>query len=253
MPQLTLTTLDHFPLVQPGDDLAQLIAESLSNQKIIVKEGDILVLAQKIVSKSEARFRNLSEITPEAKAHALAKETGKDPRLVQAILDESTEVVRKRKGVLVVRHRLGFVMAQAGIDQSNIEGGDVDRILLLPEDPDASAAKLREALGAKTGVKPGIVIADSFGRPFRNGTTGIAIGAAGIESFVDRRGDTDLFGRVLQVSTIAHADELASAASILMGQADEGRPVVLISGLPPATSNVPSSSLVRPLDEDLFR
>nr|WP_254007738.1 coenzyme F420-0:L-glutamate ligase [Rhizobium sp. L1K21] len=250
---MTLTALDGFPLVQPGDDLAQLIADRMAAQDITLAEGDILVLAQKIVSKAEGRFRNLSDIAPGAQAKQLADETGKDPRLVQAILDESTEVVRKRKGVLVVRHRLGFVMAQAGIDQSNVEGGDDDRILLLPENPDASAEALRDQLGQKLGIKPGIVIADSFGRPFRNGTTGIAIGAAGIESFVDRRGDTDLFGRTLLVSTIAHADELASAASILMGQADEGRPVVLIRGLPPAQNPLPSSSLIRPLDEDLFR
>lgn len=252
MPGLTLTTLDDFPLVQPGDDLARMIATCLTNQGIKLVEGDILVLAQKIVSKSEGQLRRLSDIAPGRDAQTLAKETGKDARLVQAILNESTEVVRKRMGVLIVRHRLGFVMAQAGIDQSNVEGGADDEILLLPEDPDASADRLRASLGALIGVAPGVVIADSFGRPFRNGTMGIAIGAAGITSFIDRRGDKDLYGRELLVSTIAHADEVASAASILMGQADEGCPVVLVHGLQPS-KDVSASALIRPIEDDLFR
>ncbi len=253
MPTLTLTTLDNFPLVQPGDNLADFICRGLDDQGLRLVSGDVLVLAQKIVSKAEGRFRRLSEISPSREAIALAAETDKDPRLVQAILDESVEVVRKRKGVLIVRHRLGFVMAQAGIDQSNIEGGARDRILLLPHDPDASAEDLQNRLAERFGIKPGVVIADSFGRPFRNGTTGIAIGAAGIESFVDCRGDKDMFGRTLQVSTIARADELASAASVLMGQAAEGRPVVLIRGLQPSANSLPASVLIRPLEQDMFR
>ena len=172
-------------------------------------------------------------------------------KVVQAILDESSAVVRKRKGVLIVRHRLGFVMAQAGIDQSNLDGPDDDHILLLPERPDASAAALRADIETIAGVAPGVVIADSFGRPFRNGTTGVAIGAAGVASFLDMRGEPDLFGRDLKVSTVARADELASAASLLMGQAAEGRPVVLIQGLDPS-GHVPASALIRPLEEDLF-
>ncbi|MEM7445028.1 MAG: coenzyme F420-0:L-glutamate ligase, partial [Pseudomonadota bacterium] len=176
--------------------------------------------------------------------------------LVQAILDESTEVVRKRPGVLIVRHRLGLVMAQAGIDQSNLDPnsdeGDGEEILLLPEQPDQSAAKLRADIAAIAGIAPGVVIADSFGRPFRNGTTGVAIGAAGIASFMDLRGEPDLFGRDLRVSTVGHADEVAAAASLLMGQASEGRPVVLVRGLPPS-KHLPAATLVRPLEEDLFR
>ncbi len=253
MPSMTLTTLDNFPLVQAGDDLAEMIAACLNRQGLGLVDGDVLVLAQKIVSKSEGRFRSLCDFTPGKEAITLASQTDKDPRLVQAILDESVEVVRKRKGVLIVRHRLGFVMAQAGIDQSNIEDGQNEQILLLPENPDASAQNLREALMQRLGIAPGIVIADSFGRPFRNGTTGIAIGAAGIDSFMDRRGDVDLFGRTLMVSTIAHADELASAASILMGQAAEGQPVVLIRGLAPADQTSDAATLIRPTEEDLFR
>lgn len=252
MPSLTLTTLDDFPLVQPGDDLAGLILTALSRQDICLRDGDILVVAQKVVSKAENRIRKLGEITPSTEAVALAEETAKDPHLVQAILDESTEVVRKRKGVLVVRHKRGWVMAQAGIDQSNVENSEDGVILLLPEDPDASAESLRHAINAHFGANIGVVIADSFGRPFRNGTTGIAIGAAGLCSFMDIRGDKDLFGRELKVSTVAYADELASAASLLMGQASEGRPLVLIRGMAPSR-HLPASSLIRPIEEDLFR
>lgn len=249
---LTLRALEEFPLIEQGDDLAALICAGLERNALSLTAGDILVLAQKIVSKAEGRVRRLADIEPEAEALALAKETEKDPRLVQAILDESTEVVRKRPGVLIVRHRLGLVMAQAGIDQSNLNAADGGEILLLPEQPDDSAAKLRADIAAIAGTAPGIVIADSFGRPFRNGTTGVAIGAAGVASFMDIRGEPDLFGRDLKVSTVGHADELAAAASLLMGQAAEGRPVVLLRGLPPS-EHVPASALVRPLAEDLFR
>ncbi len=252
MPSLTLTSLENIPAIRPCDDLAGLIGDCLEAQDIRLQAGDVLVLAQKIVSKSEGRFRNLRDITPGPEAVELAEQTAKDPRLVQAILDESSEVVRKRTGVLVVRHTRGWVMAQAGIDQSNLESRDDDEILLLPEDPDASAASIREKLQARFGISPGIVIADSFGRPFRNGTTGIAIGAAGLTSFMDIRGETDLYGRVLRVSTVAHADELASAASLVMGQGAEGRPAVLVRGLEPS-AHVPASALIRPIEEDLFR
>ncbi|MBS8260737.1 coenzyme F420-0:L-glutamate ligase [Roseibium polysiphoniae] len=252
MARLTLTTLDDFPLVNPGDDLANLISKGLKRQQVALGRGDVVVIAQKVVSKAEDRFRNLADITPGQDAIDLAEETDKDPRLVQAILDESTEVVRKRKGVLVVRHRCGWVMAQAGIDQSNVEGSENGALLLLPIDPDASAARLRAALTERLGIPLGVVIADSFGRPFRNGTTGIAIGAAGVTSFMDIRGERDLYGRELKVSTVAHADELASAASLLMGQGNEGCPVVLVQGLAPSRE-VPASSLIRPLEDDLFR
>lgn len=252
MTSLTLTTLDKIPMIEPGDDISGSIIASLIQQDLLLKDGDVLVIAQKIVSKAEGRFRNLRHVQPSTEAIALAEETEKDPRLVQAILDESSEVVRKRQGVLIVRHKRGWVMAQAGIDQSNVQGADEDQLLLLPEDPDRSAQLIRNDISQRTGVAPGIVIADSFGRPFRNGTTGIAIGAAGITSFQDIRGERDLFGRELKVSTVAHADELAAAASILMGQADAGKPVVLIQGLLPS-SNLPASSLIRPLEDDLFR
>ncbi|WP_417669160.1 coenzyme F420-0:L-glutamate ligase [Roseibium sp.] len=252
MPSLTLTTLDGFPMVKPGDNLARMIADNLTTQGTTLQSGDILVLAQKVVSKAEGRYRDLATIQPSPEATALAVETDKDPRMVQAILDESTEVVRKRKGVLVVRHKRGWVMAQAGIDQSNIEGGDTGRLLLLPEDPDASAAKLRHDLGAILGTAPAVIIADSFGRPFRNGTSGVAIGAAGLSSFIDIRGEKDLFGRDLKVSTVGHADEIAAAASLLMGQAAEGRPVVIVSGLR-SSPDVPAEALIRPIEDDLFR
>ncbi|WP_417686742.1 coenzyme F420-0:L-glutamate ligase [Roseibium sp.] len=252
MPSLSLVSLDGFPMVKPGDDLARLTLDAMAAQDLAFRPGDVLVLAQKIVSKSEGRLRDLASIDPSDEAIALAKETDKDPRLVQAILDESTDVVRKRKGVLIVRHKRGWVMAQAGIDQSNVEGGEDGQLLLLPLDPDRSARLLRQEIERQTGTAPAVVIADSFGRPFRNGTTGVAIGAAGLTSYMDIRGERDLFGRELKVSTIGHADEIASAASLLMGQAAEGRPAVLLRGLP-ATGDSPASDLVRPIEEDLFR
>lgn len=239
-------------MVQPGDDLANLLLSALKQQSIALQDGDTLVLAQKIISKAEGRIRNLAEISPSSEAITLAEETDKDPRLVQAILDESTEVVRKRRGVLVVRHKNGWVMAQAGIDQSNVEGAEDGNLLLLPVDPDKSAQMLRDTLKERTGHDIAIVIADSFGRPFRNGTTGIAIGAAGLQSFMDIRGETDLYGRELKVSTIAYADEIASTGSLLMGQAAEGIPAVLIRGLGP-TPDMPAKSLIRPIEDDLFR
>lgn len=239
-------------MVQSGDDLSAVLLTALEEQGLTLQPDDTLVLAQKIVSKAEGCIRNLEDITPSAQAVELGQETAKDPRLVQAILDESTEVVRKRKGVLVVRHKNGWVMAQAGIDQSNVEGAHKGNILLLPKDPDGSATKLRTALEERTGVAPAIVIADSFGRPFRNGTTGIAIGAAGLESFTDIRGETDLFGRELKVSTVAHADEIASTASLLMGQGSEATPVVLIRGLA-RSPHLPAKALIRPIEDDLFR
>lgn len=252
MRRLTLSALEDFPIVQQGDNLADLICDCMARNLLSLAAGDVLVLAQKIVSKAEGCVRSLDDIQPGPEAISLAEETEKDARLVQAILDESVEVVRKSKDVLIVRHRLGLVMAQAGIDQSNLSEANDEQILLLPEQPDRSAAQLRDRIGEISGIAPGIVIADSFGRPFRNGTVGVAIGAAGITSFKDVRGTSDLFGRDLKISTIGYADELASAASLLMGQAAEGRPVVLIKGLA-SSRHVPAAALIRPLDEDLFR
>jgi coenzyme F420-0:L-glutamate ligase/coenzyme F420-1:gamma-L-glutamate ligase len=212
------------------------------------------VVAQKIVSKAEDRSVDLATVVPSPRAVALGAEIGKDPRLVEVLLRESVRVVRSRPNLLIVEHRLGFVMANAGVDQSNVAPQDgVHRVLLLPRDPDASAEALRARLAERFGVPLAVIINDSFGRAWRRGTVGVAIGAAGLPALVDLRGRPDLFGRILEVSIIGFADEIAAAASLLMGQADEARPVVLVRGLDwtgPATAG---REMLRPAAEDLFR
>jgi coenzyme F420-0:L-glutamate ligase/coenzyme F420-1:gamma-L-glutamate ligase len=240
--------------IERGDDLAALIAAAFAENDLALREGNVVVVAQKIVSKSEGRLVDLATVAPSPRAIALAGEVGKDPRLVEAILSESVRVVRKRPGLLIVEHRLGFVMANAGVDQSNVAAPDGRQgVLLLPENPDASAASLRERLRTLTGATVGVIINDSFGRAWRRGTVGVALGAAGLPALIDLRGRPDLFGRTLEVSVIGFADEIAAAASLLMGQADEGRPVVLVRGLAWSASPSPAASLVRPAEEDLFR
>lgn len=240
--------------VEQGDDLAKLITAALTRSGAALCAGDVVVVAQKIVSKAEGRRVDLAGVVPSPRAVALATEIGKDPRLVEVILSESVRVVRKRPGLLIVEHRLGFVMANAGVDQSNVGAPDGRQlVLLLPTDPDGSAAALREGLLALTGAAVAVVINDSFGRAWRRGTVGVALGAAGLPSLIDLRGRADLFGRTLEVSMVGFADEIAAAASLLMGQADEGRPVVLIRGLDWSAPSLPAAALVRPAEEDLFR
>jgi coenzyme F420-0:L-glutamate ligase/coenzyme F420-1:gamma-L-glutamate ligase len=217
-----------------------------------LQAGDVLVVAQKIVSKAEDRFVALATVTPSARALEIARETGKDPRIVDVILSESTRVVRTRRDLIIVEHQLGIVLANAGVDQSNIGDGS-DRILLLPRDPDASARALRDALAARYGCDIAVVINDSVGRAWRRGTVGIALGAAGLPSLLDLRGQPDMFGRQLRSSMVGLADEIAATASLMMGQAAEGRPVVLIRGLSLPHEDAPAQSLVRPEQEDLFR
>jgi coenzyme F420-0:L-glutamate ligase/coenzyme F420-1:gamma-L-glutamate ligase len=252
--QLSLTALDGIPTVRPGVDLARLILDALARTGIALRDDDILVLAQKIVSKAEGRFARLREVEPSARARELAAKTGKDPRVVELILRESTEVVRARPGVIIVAHRLGFVMANAGIDASNVEGEDGEEsVLLLPQDPAASAVRLRDRLRAAAGVDLGIVINDSFGRAWRLGTVGTAIGIAGLPGLLDLRGRPDRTGRLLQVTELGVADEVAAAASLIMGQAAEGHPVVHVRGFPYARRDGSAAELVRPKDQDLFR
>jgi coenzyme F420-0:L-glutamate ligase / coenzyme F420-1:gamma-L-glutamate ligase len=253
MARLELIAPPGLPPVHAGDDLAALVYEAwrMSGGPC---EGDVLVLAQKIVSKAEGRRVDLATVQPGARARDIATEVQKDPRLVELILAESRRVVRKRPGVLIVEHRSGFVMANAGIDQSNVEGGEV--ALLLPLDPDASAARLRDALAQRCGIAPAVVINDSFGRPWRRGSVGVALGCAGFPAVADLRGQTDLFGRVLRVTEVGLADELASAASLLMGQAAEGRPIVVARGAMAGREGLPhrpAMDVVRPAAEDLFR
>lgn len=250
---ITYTALPDVPLIQPGDDLVQIIADGVRRAGIEVAVGDVFVLAQKIVSKSENRYVYLDSVVPSARALELAKTVGKDPRHIEIVLSESTEVVRTRKNVMIVAHRLGFVMANAGIDESNIEQGDGHRVLLLPESPDASCQHLRESLYQRFGVNVGIVMNDSFGRPWRNGVVGVAIGSAGIPSLQSMIGEPDLFSRPMQVTEIAIADELAAAASLMMGQAAEGQPIVHVRGFSSSAPANGASALVRSREQDMFR
>lgn len=255
--RLEILALPGLPQVQAGDDLAALLLQALQRAGLELQAGDVLVLAQKIVSKAEGRSVRLETVLPSAEAESLAADTGKDPRLVQLILDESRSVVRVRKGnpgVIVVEHRCGWIHANAGIDQSNVNRGDPGEwALLLPENPDASAAALRAALHDRSGVHVGVLINDSFGRAWRVGTCGIAIGSAGITTVADLRGQPDMFGRTLEVTVIGRGDEIAAAASLVMGQAGEGTPAVLIRGLPAEHSPATAAELIRPRQEDLFR
>src|SRR4029077_15356570 len=220
------------PLVHKNDDLVSLVGEGVTQGGIVPRGGDVFVLTQKIVSKAEGRMVDLATVEPSTQAIELAGNVQKDPRLVELILSESVRVVRARPGILIVEHRLGFVMANAGIDQSNVASpDDRQRALLLPVDPDGSAAILRRRLSLRFGVPVAVIINDSFGRAWRRGTCSVAIGAAGLPSLMDLRGSPDLFGRALQVSITGHADEIAAAASLVMGQGAEGQPVVVVRGL----------------------
>jgi coenzyme F420-0:L-glutamate ligase / coenzyme F420-1:gamma-L-glutamate ligase len=248
---LCLTALPGIPTVAEGDDLARLVVDAAGRAALVLAAGDILILAQKIVSKAEGRRVCLADVSPSARARDLAATVEKDPRLVELILQESREVLRAKPGVLVVVHRLGFVLANAGIDASNVEHDE--SVLLLPVDPDASAERLRVGLSAAAGIALGVVINDSFGRAWRLGTVGTAIGLAGLPGLVDLRGRPDRNGRALRVSELGAADELAAAASLLMGQGDEGRPVIHARGFPYAPRAGRASELLRPPQLDLFR
>ena len=252
--ELRLIALPDFPPVASGDDLAALTASALARGGVQLLPDDVLVFAQKVISKAEGRRIDLAEVVPSAKAQELSQTVQKDPRLVELVLRESRRVVRAAKDVLIVEHRLGLIMANAGIDQSNVaDPTSGEFALLLPEDPDASAMRLREDLRTLTGCAPAIVISDSFGRPWRIGTVGVAIGCAGLAATLDLRGRTDMFGRPLRVTVVGHADEIASAASIVMGQANEARPVVLVRGLASRAPYQPAAALIRPQQTDLFR
>jgi coenzyme F420-0:L-glutamate ligase / coenzyme F420-1:gamma-L-glutamate ligase len=251
--RLTLTALPGIPLISPGDDLAALLAAALRREKVSSENGDILVVAQKVVSKAEGRLVHLADVVPSPRAAALAREVGKDPRLVEIILAESSEVIRHRKDVLIVAHRLGFVMANAGVDRSNVADGHGEPVLLLPRDPDASAAALKAKIDREFGVNFGVIINDSVGRAWRNGVVGLALGAAGVPSLRNLIGVPDLFGRKMQVTEVAIADDIAAAASLLMGEAAEGLPAVHVRGLACDAPALPAAALLRPKEMDLFR
>jgi coenzyme F420-0:L-glutamate ligase / coenzyme F420-1:gamma-L-glutamate ligase len=246
--------LPGMPLVREGDDLALLVDAALHASGLDLRDGDVMVFAQKIVSKSEGRSVDLAAVTPSQQAIDVGLRVRKDPRLVELVLRESRRIVREAPDVLIVEHRLGFIMANAGIDQSNVaDAADGDRALLLPLDPDASAEHLREALTERRQRRIAVVINDSFGRPWRLGTVGIALGCAGLPALLDMRGTPDLFGRTLRVTVVAYADEIAAAASLLMGQGSEGRPVIIVRGLERRGAAQPAAAIVRPAREDLFK
>ncbi len=252
MTQLVLTTLPNIPFVKRGDDIVQLLLNSLRDANIVLQDNDVMVLASKIVSKAQGRVAQLAEVTPSARAMELAQETGKDARELELILQESSEVVRIRKDLIVTRHRLGFVSANAGLDHSNVQEGADDFVLLLPLDPDATAQEIRKQLSAETGKQVAVIIADSHGRPHRMGTIGIAIGCAGLPALEDWRGRADLFGYELKHTDIGLADMLASAATLLFGQAREATPIVHVRGATWQGEPNNARTLVRPREMDLF-
>ena len=257
---LTVLPLVGLPEIAPGDDLAALLVAALPRGEAIGGD-DILVVTQKIVSKAEGRFVDLAGITPSAEALEVASEVGKDPRLVELVLRESVAIVRKGRNVLITRHRLGHVMANAGIDASNLgdpHGGEgcaasSDRVLLLPEDPDASAARIAQGVAARTGIRPAVLISDSFGRPWRMGVTNVAIGLSGMAALVDQRGHKDRDGRVLQVTQIALGDAVAAAAGLVMGEGNEGVPAALVRGLSALGQPQGAGAVLRPREEDMFQ
>lgn len=251
--ELSIRVVPDMPMAAAGDNLAAIIADALDAAGMVLRSGDVLVIAQKIVSKAEGRLVRLADVTPSAEAITLAGKVDKDPRLVELILGETEEVVRTRPGVLIVRDRRGLVLANAGIDQSNIDHGAGEAALLLPVDPDESARAIAEGLASITGIAPAVVIVDSLGRAWRMGTTGTAIGVHGLPALLDLRGRPDLHGRALQASELGLADEIAAAGSLLMGQSDEGSPVILLRGLPAMARGGNARDLVRPAHLDLFR
>ena len=252
---LNLHPIPDLPEIRPGDDLAATILDGLDRAGMDLEQGDVVVVAQKVVSKAEGRIVDLTAVEPRPEAGRLAAKCDKDPRLIELVLRESTAVLRSVPGVVIVEHRLGLVLANAGIDQSNLRSGDDHGCaLLLPEDPDASAAALREALAARYGLgRLGVIVNDSVGRAWRMGTVGLAIGVAGMTALRDLRGERDRFGRQLQVSETGIADQVASAAQIVQGEGDEGRPVVRVRGLGRLGPAQTAHDLLRPRDMDLFR
>ena len=251
-PKLFAYAIPDIPLIKAGDDIVDMIASRAETAGLKLQDGDALVIASKIVAKAEGRYTALASVRPSPEACTLAAETGKDPRLVELILSESQRVSRKRKGVLVTEHRLGFVSANAGIDQSNIESGD-EAALLLPADPDGSAERIRAGLRKGLGVDLAVVISDTHGRAFRVGNVGVAIGVAGLPSVQDLRGSRDLYGRLFEVTQVAYADLVASAAHLLFGEADQGLPAVLIRGLDLRSAHGRATDMIRAAEHDLYR
>jgi coenzyme F420-0:L-glutamate ligase/coenzyme F420-1:gamma-L-glutamate ligase len=251
---LTVFPVSDIPEVMPGHNIASLIVSGLRGQGYLLKAHDVLVITQKIVSKSQNRFVRLANVIPSERAISIGREIAKDPRLVEVILSESTEIIAKKKGVIITRHLSGVIMANAGVDMSNLPGQEKDNpvVLMLPLNPDLAACQIRREILEKTGVDLGVIINDSAGRPWRNGVSSLAIGASGIPSLQNLIGTKDLFGRRLEVTQVALADLISNAASLVMGEGSEGIPVVLIRGLVWSQPSLPASSLQRPFEDDLF-
>jgi coenzyme F420-0:L-glutamate ligase / coenzyme F420-1:gamma-L-glutamate ligase len=251
---LSVTAVEGLPLFAAGDDLAAVVGDAIAGQGGL-SEGDVVVFAQKVVSKVEGRTVALAQVRPGERARQVADQCQKPAELVELALAEAQELMRTAPNLIIVRNRNGHVLANAGIDASNVQsGGTGEMVLLWPEDPDASAKRLREALQARFGIRIAVVISDSLGRAWRLGTMGTAIGSAGLRPIRDRRGETDLFGRVLQATLIGVADEIAAAASLVIGEATEGTPVAVVRG---ATYDVDETAgvgeILRPIEQDLFR
>ena len=267
MSTLTLTPLKNIPFIRRDDDLADILVQSLRGSDIALENDDILVVTSKIVSKAEGRMVNLATVTPSERARKLARQSEKDPRVVELMLQESNEILRVRVGTIIVEHRLGFVCANAGIDHSNVNptptpspngyiwGGESGEgyVLLLPTDPDASSRVIREKIESQTGKRIGVMIIDSHGRAWRIGTVGMCIGLSGVPALMDERGWKDLFGYELKITIVGVADELAAAASLVMGQAAEGTPAVHVRGFPYPLGEGSLRELIRPKEQDLFR
>ncbi|MFC4308738.1 coenzyme F420-0:L-glutamate ligase [Steroidobacter flavus] len=253
MKSVVFTALPGLPEIKAGHDLSQTVAAAVDIAGLVPAPFDVIVVAQKIVSKAEGRTVDLRTITPSARALELAAQTRKDARLVEVVLSESQEVMRAVPNVLIVRHRLGHVMANAGVDRSNVPGAAQDQVLLLPQDPDASAERLRSELMARWQVPVAVLISDSFGRAWRNGVVNVAIGAAGLPSIIDRRGEYDREGRVLEMTEVALSDAVAAGAALVMGEASEGTPVVIARGLQWTATERNAAALLRSTEQDLFR
>lgn len=251
--ELNLTAIRNIPEINPGDDLSKIINRCLTDQSISLGDKDVLVIAQKIISKSEDRFIDLKTVDPSEKALEISNKTDKDPRLVELILQESCEIIRAEKGILVVEHKLGHILANAGIDRSNTARSD-DHVLLLPIDPDKSARQIKQYFEDLYQIKIGVLITDSIGRAWRLGTTGHALGSSGLKTLIDlRNNEFDRDGRLLQTTIIGVADQIASASTLLMGESSEGTPAVIIRGLDLCDDSDTVKNLIRPVEEDLFR
>jgi coenzyme F420-0:L-glutamate ligase/coenzyme F420-1:gamma-L-glutamate ligase len=253
MNAISILPLTGIPLIQPGNDLPRILGDAVERLDSRLQAGDVFVIAQKIVSKAEGRYVDLDRITPSSYAVELAQQCEKDPRLIEVILSESTEVVRVRPGLIITRHRLGFVSANAGVDRSNVAPDGIERVLLLPIAPDRSAAHIRSALSERFGADVGVIIADSHGRPHRMGTVGVAIGLSGLPGVEDWRGRKDLFGYTLQHTEVGLADQIAAAGTLLLGQAAESIPAVIVRGATFEARDGSTAEINRPAEMDLFR